>query len=191
MAFELPPLPFEKNALEPHISEQTVNFHYGKHHKTYVEKTNKLIQGTVFENASLERIIKEADGGIYNNGAQAWNHTFYWNSLSAKGGGAPTGDLLKMIERDFGSFEEFKSQFTNSATTLFGSGWTWLALTDDGKLRIIQESNAGNPLRHGMTPLLTCDVWEHAYYLDRQNRKPEYVDAFWALVNWNAIAERL
>ena len=191
MAFELPPLPFEKNALEPHISEQTVNFHYGKHHKTYVEKTNKLIQGTVFENASLERIIKEADGGIYNNGAQAWNHTFYWNSLSAKGGGAPTGDLLKMIERDFGSFEEFKSQFTNSATTLFGSGWTWLALTDDGKLTIIQESNAGNPLRHGMTPLLTCDVWEHAYYLDRQNRKPEYVDAFWALVNWNAIAERL
>jgi len=191
MAFELPPLPFEKNALEPHISEQTVNFHYGKHHKTYVEKTNKLIEGTNFEDASLEKIIKEADGGIYNNGAQAWNHTFYWNSLSPGGGGKPTGDLLSMIERDFGSFEEFKSEFTNSAATLFGSGWTWLALTPDGKLQILQESNAGNPLRKGMTPILTCDVWEHAYYLDRQNRKPEYIDAFWKLVNWEMVANRL
>lgn len=191
MAFELPPLPFEKSALEPHISEQTVNYHYGKHHKTYVEKTNKLIEGTSFEDATLEKIIKEADGGVYNNGAQVWNHTFYWNSLHPQGGGKPSGDLLSIIERDFGSFEEFKSQFTNSATTLFGSGWTWLALTDDGKLKIIQESNAGNPLRYGMIPILTCDVWEHAYYLDRQNRKPEYLDAFWELVNWKAVEKRL
>lgn len=191
MAFELPPLPFEKNALEPHISEQTVNYHYGKHHKTYVEKTNKLTEGTSFEGATLEKIIKEADGGIYNNGAQAWNHTFYWNSLHPNGGGKPSGDLLSMIERDFGSFEEFKSQFTNSVTTLFGSGWVWLAITNDGKLKIIQESNAGNPLRYGMTPILTCDVWEHAFYLDRQNRKPEYVDAFWELVNWKAVEKRL
>jgi len=191
MAFELPPLPFENSALEPHISEQTVNYHYGKHHKTYVEKTNKLIEGTSFEGATLEKIIKEADGGIYNNGAQVWNHTFYWNSLHPQGGGKPSGDLLSMIERDFGSFEEFKSQFTNSATTLFGSGWVWLALTNDGKLKIIQESNAGNPLRYGMIPILTCDVWEHAYYLDRQNRKPEYVDAFWELLNWEAVESRL
>ncbi|MCF8308818.1 MAG: superoxide dismutase [Bacteroidales bacterium] len=191
MAFELPPLPFGQNALEPHISEQTVYYHYGKHHKTYVDKTNKLVEGTKFANASLETIIKEADGGIYNNGAQAWNHTFYWNSLHPDGGGKPSGDLLGMIERDFGSFEEFQNQFTNSVTTLFGSGWVWLALTKDGKLTVVQKSNAGNPLRDGMTPLLTCDVWEHAYYLDRQNRKPEYVEAFWKLVNWKAVENRL
>ncbi|MCF8230729.1 MAG: superoxide dismutase [Bacteroidales bacterium] len=191
MAFELPSLPFDQKALEPLISEQTVFYHYEKHHKTYVEKTNKQVEGTTFANASLETIIKEADGGIYNNGAQTWNHTFYWNSLDPDGGGKPSGDLLRMIERDFGSFEEFKTQFTNSATTLFGSGWIWLALTQEGKLTVLQKSNAGNPLRDGMTPLLTCDVWEHAYYLDRQNRKPEYVDAFWKLVNWNAVVNRL
>ena len=191
MAFELPPLPFKKDALEPLISEQTVSFHYEKHHQTYVNKTNKLIEGTRFENATLEDIIKEADGGIFNNGAQAWNHTFYWNSLSPDGGGKPSGELLEMIERDFGSFDDFKSQFTNAATTLFGSGWAWLAMTEDGKLRILQESNAGNPLRNGMNPLLVCDVWEHAYYLDRQNRKPEYVEAFWSLVNWKAVENRL
>ena len=191
MAFQLPPLPYGNADLEPHISEQTVNYHYGKHYKTYVDKVNKLTKGTSFEDASLEEIVKKADGGIFNNGAQVWNHTFYWNSLSPDGGGQPTGKLKEAINRDFGSFEKFKETFTASATTLFGSGWTWLVMKDDGKLEIINESNAGNPLRNGMTPLLTCDMWEHAFYLDRQNRKPEYLDAFWNLINWSAVEKRM
>ncbi|MGM0566006.1 MAG: superoxide dismutase [Bacteroidota bacterium] len=191
MAFQLPPLPYGNADLEPHISEQTVNYHYGKHHKTYVDKVNKLTEGTSFEDATLEEIIKKADGGVFNNGAQVWNHTFYWHSLSPDGGGQPSGKLKEAIDRDFGSFEKFKEQFTASATTLFGSGWTWLVLKDDGRLDIINESNAGNPLRNGMKPLLTCDMWEHAFYLDRQNRKPEYLDAFWKLVNWDAVEKRM
>ncbi len=191
MAFQLPPLPYGKADLEPHISEQTVNFHYGKHHQTYVDKVNKLTEGTSFEDASLEEIVKKAEGGIFNNGAQVWNHTFYWNSLSPEGGGKPEGKLKEAIDRDFGSFEKFKEEFTGIATTLFGSGWTWLVMKNDGKLEIINESNAGNPLRKGMKPLLTCDMWEHAFYLDRQNRKPEYLDAFWKLVNWKQVADRM
>ncbi len=191
MAFQLPPLPYGNADLEPHISEQTVNYHYGKHHKTYVDKVNKLTEGTSFEDATLEEIIKKADGGVFNNGAQVWNHTFYWHSLSPDGGGMPGGKLKEAIDRDFGSFEKFKEQFTASATTLFGSGWTWLVMKDDGRLDIINESNAGNPLRNGMKPLLTCDMWEHAFYLDRQNRKPEYLDAFWKLVNWDAVEKRM
>ncbi|HKK68604.1 MAG TPA: superoxide dismutase [Bacteroidales bacterium] len=191
MAFQLPPLPYGNADLEPHISEQTVNYHYGKHHKTYVDKVNKLTEGTSFEDATLEDIIKKAEGGIFNNGAQVWNHTFYWHSLSPDGGGMPGGKLKEAIDRDFGSFEKFKEEFTASATTLFGSGWTWLVMKGDGKLDIINESNAGNPLRNGMKPLLTCDMWEHAFYLDRQNRKPEYLDAFWKLVNWDAAEKRM
>lgn len=191
MAFQLPPLPYGNADLEPHISEQTVNYHYGKHHKTYVDKVNKLTEGTSFEDATLEEIVKKAEGGIFNNGAQVWNHTFYWHSLSPDGGGMPGGKLKEAIDRDFGSFEKFKEEFTASATTLFGSGWTWLVMKGDGKLDIINESNAGNPLRNGMKPLLTCDMWEHAFYLDRQNRKPEYLDAFWKLVNWDAAEKRI
>ena len=191
MAFQLPPLPYGNADLEPHISEQTVNYHYGKHHKTYVDKVNKLTEGTSFEDATLEEIVKKAEGGIFNNGAQVWNHTFYWHSLSPDGGGMPGGKLKEAIDRDFGSFEKFKEEFTASATTLFGSGWTWLVMKGDGKLDIINESNAGNPLRNGMKPLLTCDMWEHAFYLDRQNRKPEYLDAFWKLVNWDAAEKRM
>ncbi len=191
MHFELPPLPYKKEALEPHISKETVEFHYGKHHQGYVDKLNKLIKGTEFENASLEEIVKKADGGIFNNGAQVWNHTFYWNCLNPFGGNKPNGKLQELINRDFGSFNEFKEKFTNAATTLFGSGWTWLSVDKDGKLVIEQRSNADNPLRDGLKPILTCDMWEHAFYLDRQNRKPEYLEAFWNLVNWDACEERL
>jgi Fe-Mn family superoxide dismutase len=191
MHFELPPLPYKKEALEPHISKETVEFHYGKHHQGYVDKLNKLIKSTEFENASLEEIVKKADGGIFNNGAQVWNHTFYWNCLHPNGGGKPNGKLQELINRDFGSFNEFKEKFTNAATTLFGSGWTWLSVDKDGKLVIEQRSNADNPMRDGLKPILTCDMWEHAFYLDRQNRKPEYLEAFWNLVNWDACEERL
>ncbi|HKK09382.1 MAG TPA: superoxide dismutase [Bacteroidales bacterium] len=191
MAFTLPPLPYEKGALEPHISEKTVEFHYGKHHQAYVTKVNNLTKDTEFENASLEDIIRKAGGGIFNNGAQVWNHTFYWHCLNPNGGGKPAGKLKELIERDFGSFDEFKDEFTNAATTLFGSGWTWLSKTSEGKLIIEQRSNADNPLRDGLTPVLTCDMWEHAFYLDRQNRKPEYLEAFWELIDWDAAEKRL
>lgn len=191
MAFKLPPLPYEKGALEPHISKKTVEFHYGKHHQGYVTKVNNLTQGTEYENASLEDIIRKANGGIFNNGAQVWNHTFYWHCLNPNGGGKPAGKLKELIERDFGSFDTFKDEFTNAATTLFGSGWTWLSQTSEGKLIIEQRSNADNPLRDGLKPILTCDMWEHAFYLDRQNRKPEYLEAFWELVDWAAAEKRL
>lgn len=191
MTFELPPLPYENGELEPHISKQTIEFHYGKHHQSYVDKVNKLKEGTPFEDASLEDIIRKADGGLFNNGAQVWNHTFYWNCLKPGGSGEPSGKLQEAIEKEFGSFEKFKEKFTEAATTLFGSGWTWLVQTAEGKLEIIKKSNADNPLRDGHTPLLTCDMWEHAFYLDRQNRKPEYLEAFWSLVDWDAVASRL
>lgn len=190
MKHELPPLPWAPDALEPFISKQTIEFHYGKHHQTYVNNLNNLIPGTSFENASLEEIILKAEGGIFNNGAQVWNHTFYWHCLSPQGGGQPSGKLAEAIERDFGSFEAFREKFSAAAALLFGSGWAWLAKTPEGKLEIIQESNAGNPLRYGKTPLLTCDVWEHAYYLDKQNRRADYIADFWKVVDWAAVSAR-
>ncbi len=187
MAFELTALPYALDALEPFISKETVEFHYGKHHATYVNNLNKLVPGSRFENASLETIVKEAEGGIFNNGAQVWNHSFYWNCLSPEGGGEPEGKLKEAIERDFGSFGQFKEMFSQAAATLFGSGWAWLVCDRAGKLSIVQEQNAGNPLRQGLMPLLTCDVWEHAYYIDKRNRRPAYVDDFWKIVNWKAV----
>ena len=190
MAFELPKLPYELDALEPHVKKETLEFHYGKHHNAYVTNLNKLAPGTEFENADLETIVKKADGGIYNNGAQVWNHTFYFFSLSPNGGGNPTGALADAIDRDFGSFDKFKEEFSQAAATVFGSGWAWLVKNADGKLEIVKESNAGNPLRSGLTPILTCDVWEHAYYLDYQNKRPDYIQAFWNVVDWNVVGER-
>ncbi len=191
MSFELPVLPYAKDALAPVISERTMEFHYGKHHQTYVTNLNNLIQGTRFESASLETIICEADGPIFNNGAQVWNHTFYFTSFSPQGGGEPDGVLLKLLVQNFGSFAEFKEQFSKAAISLFGSGWAWLIKKQDSSLAIVQESNAGNPLRNGAIPLLTCDVWEHAYYLDYQNRRADYVNAFWNIVDWKMVASRL
>jgi Fe-Mn family superoxide dismutase len=189
MVHKLPELPYAKNALAPHISQETIEFHYGKHHQAYVDNLNKLIPGTEFENASLEEIIKKASGGIFNNAAQVFNHTFYWNCLRPKGGGKPSGSLAKAIDKEFGSFDGFKEKFTQAATTLFGSGWAWLVKTADGKLAIEPASNAGNPVRDGKKPLLTCDVWEHAYYIDYRNARPKYVEAFWNLVNWEFVAK--
>ena len=191
MAYELPALPYEMNALEPFISKETLEYHYGKHHAAYVKNLNGLVPGTEFENSGLEEIIKKAEGGIFNNGAQVWNHTFYWNCLSPEGGGEPTGALMNALKGDFGSFESFKEQFSKAAATLFGSGWAWLVKTPAGKLEIVQESNAGNPLRNGLEPIMTCDVWEHAYYIDKRNMRPAYIEDFWKVIDWNAIANRL
>jgi Fe-Mn family superoxide dismutase len=191
MPFNLPDLPFAMDALEPFISVKTLEFHYGKHHQAYVNKVNDLVIGTDFEDASLEDIIRDASGGIFNNGAQVWNHTFYWNCLKKPNGTSePTGEFLDALNRDFDSFDHFKEKFSNAAATLFGSGWAWLVKNDSGRLEIIQESNAGNPLRNGYMPLLTCDVWEHAYYLDKQNRRPDYISDFWKLVDWEAVQAR-
>jgi Fe-Mn family superoxide dismutase len=191
MNFELPKLPYSDEALAPVISKQTIEFHYGKHHQAYITNLNKLIIGTEFENSSLEEIIKKASGGIFNNAAQVWNHTFYWNSIKPNGGGEPNGKLLDEINKNFGSFAAFKEKFSAAAATLFGAGWAWLVKKQDGSLEIVQESNAGNPLRNGLTPVLTIDVWEHAYYIDYQNRRPDYIAAFWGIINWEAVAERL
>jgi len=192
MAFTLPALPYEINALEPHISQKTLEFHYGKHHQTYVTNLNNLVVGTEFEQeTNLETIIKKSSGGIFNNAAQVFNHTFYWESLAPNAGGIPTGAVLDAIVKNFGSFDEFKTKFTQASITLFGSGWAWLVKTPEGKLEITQESNAGNPMTKGLKPILTCDVWEHAYYLDVQNRRPDYLAAFWNLVNWKAVEKRL
>ena len=191
MIHELPKLPYALDALEPYISKRTMEYHYGKHHQAYVNNLNKLIAGTEFENASLDDIVRKAGAGIFNNGAQVWNHTFYWNCMKPQGGGEPTGALALAILKNFGSLAEFREKFSTAAATLFGSGWAWLIRKDDGSLEIVQESNAGNPLKHGATPLLTCDVWEHAYYLDKQNVRPDYITDFWKLVDWNAVAGRL
>jgi len=191
MTHELPKLPYALDALEPYISKRTIEFHYGKHHQAYVNNLNKLIVGTDFENASLDDIVRKSGGGIFNNGAQVWNHTFYWNCLKPQGGGEPTGPLADALLKSFGSFGEFKEKFSTAAATLFGSGWAWLIKKEDGSLAIVQESNAGNPLKNGATPLLTCDVWEHAYYLDKQNVRPDYITDFWKLIDWNAVATRL
>jgi Fe-Mn family superoxide dismutase len=191
MIHELPKLPYALDALEPYISKRTMEFHYGKHHQAYVTNLNKLIAGTEYENSSLEDIIRKAGGGIFNNGAQVWNHTFYWNCMKPKGGGEPTGKLADAVVKNFGSFTEFKEKFSTAAATLFGSGWAWLVKKPDGSLVITQESNAGNPLKTGDQPLLTCDVWEHAYYLDKQNLRPGYIADFWNLLDWDAVAGRL
>ncbi|MGE5480476.1 MAG: superoxide dismutase [Chloroflexota bacterium] len=185
MKFELPPLPYDKNALAPHISEETLEYHWGKHHAAYVENLNKLIAGTEYESMQLEEIIKNAQGGVFNNAAQTWNHTFFWNCLSPNGGSQPTGELKTAIDTTFGSFDAFKEQFSKTGATLFGSGWAWLAKDADGKLSIEQLSNAGNPLTMGKKPVLTLDVWEHAYYIDYRNARPKFIEHFWELVNWD------
>lgn len=192
MAFELPALPYERDALAPHISEETINFHYGKHHNAYVVNLNNLVAGTDMENMSLEEVVRASEGGVFNNAAQVWNHTFYWNSLSPNGGGEPTGALADAINSAFGSFAEFKEKFTASAIGNFGSGWTWLCKNAAGELEIVNTSNAATPLtQDGMTPLLTVDVWEHAYYVDYRNARPEYLNHFWELVNWEFATANL
>jgi Fe-Mn family superoxide dismutase len=191
MKHKLPELPYDMKALEPHISQETLEYHYSKHHATYVEKLNGLIPGTDFENTTLEEIITGADGGIFNNGAQVWNHTFYWNCLNPNGGGEPKGALADAIGSTFGSFAKFKEQYSGSAAGNFGSGWTWLVQKSDGSLEIVNTSNAGNPLTEGSKPLLTCDVWEHAYYIDYRNARPKYVEAFWNIVNWDYVSKQL
>ena len=191
MAFELPALPYEMNALEPHISKETLEYHYGKHHRAYVTNLNNLIPGTEFEKMSLEEIMKKSSGGIFNNAAQIWNHTFYWHSLTPNGGGEPSGKLADAIKKDFGSFSDFKTAFTKAALTQFGSGWAWLVKNASGKLEIVQTGNAGNPMLDGKKPLLTCDVWEHAYYIDTRNDRAKYVEHFWNLVNWEFAAKNL
>ena len=189
MAFELPALPYEKNALEPHISAETLEFHHGKHHQTYVTKLNGLIEGTELADKSLEEIVKSSEGGVFNNAAQVWNHTFYWNSLSPNGGGEPTGALADAIKAKFGSFADFKAAFNDKAVNNFGSSWTWLVKTADGSLDIVNTSNAATPITDGLTPLLTVDLWEHAYYIDYRNVRPNYLEGFWALANWEFAAE--
>jgi len=191
MAHELPDLPYPKNALEPTISQETLEFHHDKHHQTYVTNLNNLVPGTEFENASLDEIVMKSSGGIFNNAAQIWNHTFYWNCLSPNGGGAPSGDLGSAIAKAFGSFDDFKKAFSTSAATNFGSGWTWLVKNSDGGLAIVNTSNAGNPMTDGKTPLLTIDVWEHAYYIDFRNARPKYLEEIWKLVNWDFVAANL
>ncbi len=187
MAFELPPLPFAKDALVPHISEETLEYHYGKHHQAYVTNLNKLIAGTERENQSLEEIVKNSSDGIFNNAAQVWNHTFYWNCLSPNGGGEPGGALEAAIKARWGSFEQFKQAYSADCVGNFGSGWTWLVKTTDGGLEIVKTSNAGCPITEDLQPLMTCDVWEHAYYIDYRNARPAYVAAFWDLVNWEFV----
>ena len=184
MAFELPALPYEKNALEPHISAETLEFHHGKHHATYVTKLNGLVEGTDLASKSLEEIIKSSDGGVFNNAAQIWNHTFYWNSLSPNGGGEPTGDLADAINAKWGSFAEFKAAFNDKAVNNFGSSWTWLVKAADGSLDIVNTSNAGTPITEDLVPLITVDLWEHAYYIDYRNVRPNYLEGFWSLANW-------
>ncbi|NRA42211.1 MAG: superoxide dismutase [Fe] [Pseudomonadales bacterium] len=186
MSISLPALPYDMGALAPHISEETLEFHYGKHHKTYVDKLNGMIEGTEHADSPLESIITNSSGGVFNNAAQIWNHTFYWSSLSPAGGGEPTGAIADAINSSFGSFAEFKAAFTQSAIGNFGSGWTWLVKQADGSLAIVNTGNAETPLTDSsVTALLTVDVWEHAYYIDYRNARPAYMDAFWALVNWD------
>ncbi|CAI1658001.1 MULTISPECIES: superoxide dismutase [Fe] [Serratia] len=191
MSFELPALPYEKNALEPHISAETLEYHYGKHHNAYVVNLNNLLKGSKFEGLSLEAIIKASDGGIFNNAAQVWNHSFYWHCLSPQGGGEPQGKLATAINQAFGSFAAFREQFSDAAVKNFGAGWTWLVKKPDGSLAIVNTSNAATPLTGEDKPLLTVDVWEHAYYIDYRNARPAYLENFWALVNWAFVEKNL
>lgn len=190
MTHSLPALPYEMEALAPHMSRETLEYHYGKHLKTYIDNLNNLIVGTPFAEMPLEEICVKAEGPIFNNGAQAWNHIFFFNSLTPTSQGAPTGALAAAIDRDFGSLEAFKEQFGKAATSLFGSGWVWLCSDKAGKLSIVAEPNAGNPLKQGLTPLLCIDVWEHAYYIDYRNSRPEFIKNFWELVNWKVVEQR-
>jgi len=185
MEHKLPPLPYAHDALAPHISKETLEFHHDKHHQTYVTNLNNLIKGTEFENATLEEITKKSSGGIFNNAAQVWNHTFYWESMKPNGGGQPTGALADAINAKWGSFDKFKEEFTKTAVGTFGSGWAWLVKKADGSLDLVSTSNAATPLTTDAKPLLTCDVWEHAYYIDYRNARPKYVEAFWNVVNWD------
>jgi len=191
MAIELPALPYAIDALAPHISQETLEFHHGKHHATYVAKLNAAIPGTEFENKSLEEIIKSSSGPVFNNAAQIWNHTFYWNCLSPNGGGEPSGAVADAINATFGSFTDFQAQFNDKAVNNFGSSWTWLVKNADGSLEIVNTSNAGTPMTAGQTALLTVDLWEHAYYIDFRNARPKYLEAFWQLANWDFVAENL
>ena len=189
MEHTLPPLPYAMDALAPHISKETLEYHYGKHHQTYVTNLNNLIKGTEFENAALEEIIKKSSGGVFNNAAQVWNHTFYWNGMTPASTGTPTGPLADAISAKWGSFDKFKEEFGKSCAGNFGSGWTWLVKKADGGVDIINTSNAATPLTGADKPLLTCDVWEHAYYIDYRNARPKYVETFWKLVNWDFAAK--
>lgn len=188
MSHKLPALPYAPDALEPVISEETIGYHYAKHHQAYVTNLNNLVPGTEFENATLEEIVMKSSGGIFNNAAQVWNHTFYWNGLSPQGGGEPAGALAAAINAAFGSFDAFKAEFIKSAIGNFGSGWTWLVKNSDGTVEIVNTSNAANPMTDGKTPLLTVDVWEHAYYVDYRNMRPKYLEEIWNIVNWDFAA---
>ena len=189
MEHTLPPLPYPMDGLAPHISKETLDYHYGKHHQAYVTNLNNLIKGTPHENASLEEIVKTSSGGIFNNAAQVWNHTFYWNCMKPNGGGSPSGTLADAINQKWGTFDKFKEEFTKSCVGNFGSGWTWLVKKADGSVDIVNTSNAATPLTTGDKPLMTCDVWEHAYYIDYRNARPKYVETFWSLVNWDFVAK--
>ena len=191
MAIELPALPYDRTALEPHISGETIDYHYGKHHKAYVDNLNKMIEGTEYADMPLEQIIRKSQGGMFNNAAQIWNHTFYWNCLKPDGGGEPAGKLADAINAAFGSFEKFKEEFTKTSVGTFGSGWGWLVQRPDGSLALASTPNAATPLTGEDTPLLTCDVWEHAYYIDYRNARPKYVEAFWNLVNWDFVSANM
>ena len=191
MAIELPALPYAHNALEPHISAETIDFHYGKHHQAYVTNLNNMIAGTEFADLDLVAIIRKAQGGMFNNAAQVWNHSFYWNCLKPGGGGEPSGKLLEAINAAFGSFANFKEQFTKTAVGTFGSGWAWLVQRPDGSLALVSTANAATPVTGEDTPLMTCDVWEHAYYIDYRNARPKYLEAFWNLVNWDFVAAQM
>ncbi len=191
MSFQLPELPFAPDALLPHISPETLEYHHGKHHAAYVNNLNNLIVGTEFEGMSLEDIIRKSNTGIFNNSAQVYNHTFFWDCLTPNGGGTPTGKIADAITQSFGSFDEFKNKFSTAAATLFGSGWAWLVKNSDGGLEIVQKSNAGTPLTDGTTPILTIDVWEHAYYIDYRNARPKFIEHFWELVNWDFAEKNL
>jgi superoxide dismutase, Fe-Mn family len=190
MPFQLPELPYKKEALAPVISAETIEFHYGKHHLAYVNNLNGLVAGTEFENSDLETIIRKADGPVFNNAAQIWNHTFYFESFYPGGKPLTSGTMADAINSSFGSFASFQEQFTKAAATLFGSGWAWLVKNNEGALQITQEPNAGNPMKKGLTPLMTCDVWEHAYYIDYRNKRPDYIKAFWEILNWEIIQKR-
>ncbi len=191
MAFQLPDLPYPLNGLEPHISKETLEYHHGKHHKAYVTKLNELAPGTEFEGLSLEDIILKAPAGkpVFNNAAQVWNHTFYWHCMKPKGGGQPSGKLANVIDKTFGSYDKFKQQLTEAGMTQFGSGWAWLVKNTDDKLEILKTGNADNPLTQKKTPLLTCDVWEHAYYIDTRNDRGKYINNFWEVVNWDFVSK--
>ena len=191
MAIAFPALPYDRSALQPHISAETIDFHYSKHHQTYVTNLNNLIAGTEFETADLETIVRKAQGGLFNNAAQVWNHTFYWNCLSPNGGGAPTGKLAEAIDVAFGSFDNFKAEFSKTAIGTFGSGWAWLVQRADGSLALLSTSNAATPITGTDKPLMTCDVWEHAYYVDYRNARPKYLEAFWNLVNWDFVSAQM